>query len=262
MVTKGMFGYVIGKKKRLMSVNDDADLLWQILVREIYVLMKHFKSKEELQKEFEKIVVVKNKPKQEQIDKCKCFADFERNELEEWDCLLRYCQSSFINIIETGYIINEKNDNENGHIFLLDFNKGEVIYYYKELEGKINELDKAKLEEIMDFEEMPSKSYTEIVTDMKERFNIYNNNFLKIEKELNNLKKLKENSKKQGAVNIEEKVDKLIYDMDWEKKILNKGRRVFYYRLKALELIEEEKENENEKAKQKEKEKENEKENN
>ena len=53
MVTKGAFGYIIGKKKRIMIVNDDADLLWQILVREIYVLMKHFVTKEELQKAFE-----------------------------------------------------------------------------------------------------------------------------------------------------------------------------------------------------------------
>ena len=44
MVTKGAFGYIIGKKKRLMTVNDDADLLWKILVREIYVLMKHYKT--------------------------------------------------------------------------------------------------------------------------------------------------------------------------------------------------------------------------
>jgi hypothetical protein len=49
MVTKGAFGYIIGKKKRIMLVNDDADLLWQILVREIYVLMKRFVTKEDLQ---------------------------------------------------------------------------------------------------------------------------------------------------------------------------------------------------------------------
>ena len=45
MVTKGAFGYIIGKKKRLIYVNDDADLLWQILVREIFVLMNHYKTK-------------------------------------------------------------------------------------------------------------------------------------------------------------------------------------------------------------------------
>ena len=42
MGTKGAFGYIIGRKKRLMQVKNDADLLWQVLVREIYILMKHF----------------------------------------------------------------------------------------------------------------------------------------------------------------------------------------------------------------------------
>ena len=44
MGTQGFFGYIIGKKKRIMQVQCDADLLWQILVREIYILMKHFKA--------------------------------------------------------------------------------------------------------------------------------------------------------------------------------------------------------------------------
>ena len=47
MGTKGSFGYKIGKKIRLMRVNYDADLLWQILVREIYVLIKHYKTIED-----------------------------------------------------------------------------------------------------------------------------------------------------------------------------------------------------------------------
>ena len=55
MGTSGTFGYIIGKKKRMMYVHCDADLLWQILVREIYVLMKHYGSKEALQTAFEAI---------------------------------------------------------------------------------------------------------------------------------------------------------------------------------------------------------------
>ena len=59
MGTKGSFGYKIGRKIRLMHVQYDADLLWRILVREIYVLMKHYGSKEALQTEFEKIKTIK-----------------------------------------------------------------------------------------------------------------------------------------------------------------------------------------------------------
>jgi hypothetical protein len=39
-------------------VNDDADLLWQILVREIFILMKHYKSIEALKEAFLKIKVI------------------------------------------------------------------------------------------------------------------------------------------------------------------------------------------------------------
>ena len=229
---------VCTKKKRLIYVNDDADLLWQILVREIFVLMNHYKTKEDLQKAFENIIVVKNKPKGTEIEKCKCFADFERNELNEWDCLLRYCQSSFINILEAGYILNEKND-VNGHIFLLDFNKGEVNFFFKDWEGKKNRIDSATIEEILLFDDMPIKSYTEIVGEMRDRFAIYFENITKVQCELEKLNKLLAESKRQGAANIEEKIDKLIYEMKVEERKLHMGRRVFYYRLKVLDLIEE-----------------------
>ena len=241
MVTKGAFGYIIGKKKRIMLVNDDADLLWQILVREIYVLMKHYKTKEDLQKAFEAIVVAKNKPNFGQTQQCKCFTDFENSDDDDWNwsALLRYCQSSFINILESGHILNEKHGLY-GHIFLLDFNKGEVSFFYKDCDDKDKEIDSAKIEEIMDFEDMPSKSYTEIVAEMRERFAVFYENITKVRTEIEKLNKLLAESKRQGAANIEEKVNKLLYEMKIEERKLNSGRRVFYNRLKVLDLIEEE----------------------
>ena len=242
MITKGAFGYVIGKKKRLMCVNDDADLLWQILIREIYVLVKHYKTIDELQKAFEKIVVAKNKPNFGQTQQSKCFTDFDNSDDGDWNwsTLLRYCQSSFINILEAGYILNEKND-VYGHIFLLDFNKGEVLYYLKDMDGKNKKIDSAKIEEIMAFDEMPTKNYDVIVSEMRERFAIFYENITKVRTEIEKLHKLLTESKRQGAANIEEKVDKLLYEMKIEERKLNAGRRVFYNRLKALDLIDEEK---------------------
>ena len=240
MVTKGAFGYIIGKKKRIMLVNDDADLLWQILDREIYVLMKHYKTKEDLQKAFEAIIVAKNNPNFGQIQQCKCFTDFDNSDDDwKWNSLLRYCQSSFINVLESSYILNEKNDLY-GHIFLLDFNKGEVSFFYKDCDGKDKEIDSAKIEEIMEFEDMPSKNYTEIVAEMRDRFSIFYENITKVGTEIEKLNKLLAESKRQGAANIEEKVDKLLYEMKIEERKLNAGRRVFYNRLKMLDLIEEE----------------------
>ena len=239
MATKGVFGYIIGKKKRMMNVEDDADLLWQLLVREIYVLMNHYKTKEQLQEAFSLIKVYKTNFKgfkPEELEKIKYYTDYTKDDINLIENRLRYCQSSYINLLNAGYIDNQTE--EYGHIFMLDFNKGSVRYYKKLYDGKIEEIDTATIEELMEFEDMPLKTYEEIMTDMKERFDNYYEKLLKIDEEISKLVYLKDNSKKQGAANIEEKVDKLLYDMKWERKLLNTKRREFYYRLKALDLIE------------------------
>lgn len=234
-MTQGFFGYIIGKKKRIMRVQQDADLLWQVLVRETYILIQHYKTKQQLQEAFENIKVTKSKPKPSDIEKCKIFTDFASNE-EGWSKYIHYCQSSYINILEAGYILNETN--EIGYIFMLDFNKGSVIYYRKDIDGKIKQLQTATIEEIMEFDEMPTKSYTEIVSEMKMEFKEYYKNYIKIEEEINKLLKLKSDARQQCAVNIELKVNNLLHDMNSEKTKLNIGRRVFYHRLEALDLIE------------------------
>ena len=239
MATKGVFGYIIGKKKRMMKVEDDADLLWQILVREIFILMNHYKTKEKLQEAFSLIKICKSNFKgfkESEIERIKYYTDYTKDDINLIENRLRYCQSSYINLLNAGYIDNQTD--EYGQIFMLDFNKGSVRYYKKKYDDKIEEIDTAKIEDIMGFEDMPLKTYEEIVTDMKDRFNIYYGNLLRIDEEISKLEYLKDNSKKQGAVNIEEKVDKLLYDMKWERKLLNIKRREFYYRLKALDLIE------------------------
>jgi hypothetical protein len=75
---------------------------------------------------------------------------------------------------------------------------------------------------------------------MHARFNKYYADLTKIRAELDKLYKIKQNAKAQGASNIEEKVDKLIYDMKLEEKKLHMSRRFFYNRLKDLDLLEDE----------------------
>jgi hypothetical protein len=237
MDIKGTFGYIIGKKKRMMYVTFDADILWQILVREIYVLMKHYGTKEILQVAFENIKTTKNKPKLPDIEKCKIFTDLEllNKQNEDWYDILHFCQGSYINILESSYIVKESE--ERGLVFMLDFNKGIARYYRKTLDGKTKELESATLEEIMRFDDMPTKSYTEIVLEMRERFSDYYKRLTKIEEEIKKLIHLKSEARNQGAVNIELKVDSLLCDMNNEKTKLNVGQRVFYNRLKSLDLI-------------------------
>ena len=240
MTQHGAFGYIIGKKKRLMVVQKNADLLWQILVREIYVLMKHFVTKDKMGEAFEKVKTIKGAPKEKDIEKFRIFTDLEKQNQSRntWVDILHFCQSSFINVLEAGYILNQHE--ENGLLFILDLNKGTVNYYKKDLDGKKITIQSATLEEIMNFEEaeMPSKTYEEIVTKMQTNFDDFYEKYAKIEKELKKLQNLKIISKTQNASNIEDKVDKLIEDINWEKKKLNAGRRVFFERLKALDLIE------------------------
>lgn len=236
MANQGVFGYIIGRKKRIMHVQNDSDLLWQLLVREIYVLMKYHGSKEELQKAFEKIKTTKTSIKQEDIEKFKMFKEFEIQN-KDWTTLLNYCQSSYINILEAGYIVNQKE--EYGRIFILDFNKGSVSFYSKKNSKENEVICSATIEEIMEFEDMPTKTYTEIISEMNDRFTIWYDKYSKVNEELDKLNNLKQKAKCQGAANIEDKVEKLIYDMNFQKRELNRNRRVFYYRLKALELIEE-----------------------
>ncbi len=238
MATKGVFGFIIGKKKRLMKVSDDADLLWQLATREIYLLMNKYKTKEALEEAFSQIKVLKydKKPKftKEEIERVKYFVNYEEKDENN----LRFCEASFINILEANHIIKEPE--EYGYVFLLDFNKGEVRYYKKEIDGKMSDFDSAKIEEIMSFEDMPTKTYEELINSMHNRFDKYFTDLIKIRAELDKLYKIKQNAKAQGAANIEEKVDKLIYDMKLEEKKLHMSRRVFYNRLKDLDLLDEE----------------------
>jgi hypothetical protein len=242
MITKGIFGYIIGRKKRMMYVENDADLLWQILVREIYVLMKHFKTKDFLQEAFEKIKTTKSQPKKSDITKYKIFTKTTPPDTN-WYTLLHYCQSSYINILEAGHIINETE--ERGLIFMLDFNKAAVRYYSKDFNGTIQELTSATIEEIMEFDEMPAKTYTEIVNEMKDQFNVYSTNLTKIEKEIDKINSVINEAKKQCSHNIEEKAKKMLDTVNQQKIKLNLERRVFYHRLTALDLIEQEESQEN-----------------
>ena len=245
MIIKGMFGYIIGRKKRMMYVENDADLLWQILVREIYILMKHFTSKDSLQEAFEKIKTTKSTPKKSDLTKYKIFTKtIPHDKVEEgWYNLLHYCQSSYINILEAGHIINETE--ERGLVFVLDFNKGNVRYYNKDFNGTIQELSSATIEEIMEFDEMPPKTYTEIINEMKEQFQIYSTSLTKIEKEIDKISSVINEARRQCSHNIEEKARKMLDTVNQEKTKLNLERRVFYHRLKALDLIEQEESQEN-----------------
>ena len=135
-------------------------------------------------------------------------------------------------------MLNEKEDE--GHTFLIDFNKGLLNYYKKySNQNKIQELQRASIEEIMEFDDMPAKTYTEIVTEMQHKFNTFYNKYQEIQTEIGKLTNILNGAKIQCAANIEEKVQTLLEEYKFEEKMLHQNRRVFYHRLLALDLIEE-----------------------
>lgn len=241
MGTQGSFGYKIGRKIRLMHVQYDADLLWQILVREIYVLMKHYGSIDSLREAFTNLLEAKNKPKAEAIEKCKIFTDLQVSyqNTSDWYCLTRYCQHSFINILESGYFLN--NGQNSGLVFILDFNTNSVQFYGVDYEKKKTEYEKATIDEIMEFEDMPEKTYTEIVTEMRERFENYDKQVKEVDLEIERINNIIKKAMELGRdENVIYKANKLLDDMKWEKKKLEMKNRFFYHRLDVLNLIDHE----------------------
>jgi hypothetical protein len=237
MGTQGSFGYKIGRKVRLMQVQFDADLLWQVCVREIYILMKHFGSIESLQQAFESLKEAKGKPKLEAIEKCKIYTELNvsQQSREDWYYLLRYCQLSFINMLESGYILN--NGNENSLVFIIDFNTNSVRFYTRDSQKNVQEYESAKIAEIMEFDDMPTQSYTEIITDMRDRFINFSTNLERINEELKKIEEILHKSKQINDHNIMSKAQHLWDDMECERKKIELEYRYFYYRLEALNLI-------------------------
>jgi len=238
MGTQGSFGYKIGRKVRLMHVQFDADMLWQTCVREIYVLMKHYGTIEALCEAFENLKEAKNKPKPEAIEKCKPYIDLTVSfqNTDDWYCLVRNCQHSFINILDSGYFLND--GQKSGYIFLLDFNTNSVRFYFVDYNKSEHEYEKATIDEIMVFDDMPTKSMTEILTETKKRAEKYNENLKKVDNEIEKINSIIQKAKEMGGEqNIIQKANVLLDEMNWQKKKLQLDYRYFYHRLDALNLI-------------------------
>ena len=237
----GNFGYKIGRITRLMYVEKDADLLWQVLVREIYVLIKHYGSIELLQQAFENIIhksMKKKAVKPKDIEKCSAFTDlnvlFEDN--LTWEQITYYCQHSFINVLESGYFLN--NGSDTGLVFILDFTNKCVKYYWRDLEKKITEYQNVQIDEIMTFEDMPTNSLTEIVTIMMERFQEYMKQIQKINKDIEHAKNMLKKANETFADSILlTRTQTLLYKAECEKTKIVKKYRYFYYHLDALNMI-------------------------
>jgi pectate lyase len=114
-----------------------------------------------------------------------------------------------------------------------------VRFYVVDGEKKENEYEKASIDEIMEFEEMPTKTYLEIVSEMNIRFENNDKKIKEVDLEIERINNIiKKAIELGGDENVLSKAKKLLYDMEWEKKKLEMKYRFFYHRLLALDLIE------------------------
>lgn len=250
MEKQGSFGYKIGRKVRLMHVEYAADILWQTCVREIYILMKHYGSFESLKDAFTKLKDAKNKPSIEAIEKCKPYSDLSATTTsikpitEEakhiWHSLTRNCQHSYINILDSGYFFNNGCPT-NGYVFMLDLNAKTAYYNYVNRDGTISKYDEATIDEIMSFDEMPTKSYIELVEETKERYAIFADKIKNIDE---SIEEMKESIKRAKEIHLPDDVlyraKQLLSSLESQKIQIEKEYRYFYHRLKSLHLIKEE----------------------
>lgn len=168
MATQGVFGYVLGKKKRFMHVQYDAHMLYSILVRELYVLLKHYGNDiEQLKNAFDNIKNANGLPTKQIMDKTKYYSNFDvsSKSLYDWYCLLRGCQHSFINILDCGYILNCHD--EYGYVFTLNFNSNRITF--RNSNKILNDHD---IFDILKMENMPQISYDEIINETRLDYNI------------------------------------------------------------------------------------------
>ena len=243
MTTTGAFGFKLGKKIRLMQVDKNADILWQICVRELYILMKHYGTCEALSDAFKQLKDAKGNPTRTALEQCIYFQDhlYEAKEKEkDWGSLLKYCQLSYINVLESGYFLN--NGTKTGLVFLLDLNTYSVrLYEIDKKSGKEKEHQCATLHELLEFDDMPTITLSALLDDMKGRYHVYQAKMADINSELAKVNTIIEKTKEMGSdQNIMTKTRQLLDTLLWDKKKVDMEYRFLYNRLKTIDLIEDE----------------------
>lgn len=239
MGTQGSLGYKLGRKTRLIHVDCHAELLWQIVVRELYVLLQHFGSVSALREAFEKVQIVKPKhtPTPEAIERCKPYTSAGITTPMTWRDLTTYCQHSLINVLETGYMLS--NGEKWGHVCVVDFNQ-ETVRFYRTYPTRLQEeeLEHASLHEIETFEDMPVKRYEEIVQEDNARAEQFAQLIGDFDDKIAHIRKSLQNAKDIGATyEMLHTASQWLVETEAQRAKCVATYRYLYHRLDALSLI-------------------------
>lgn len=150
-----------------MHVQYDANMLYDILIRELYILLKHYGDIESLKVIFDNIKSANGIPTKDILNKTKYYSNFNvsNQSTSDWYCVLRNCQASFINIIDCGYILNCHD--KHGFVFTLNFNNNKITFIQND---KI--LYEHDIDEILKMDNMPQITYDEIINEVRLNYNI------------------------------------------------------------------------------------------
>ena len=163
---RGSIGFILGSKTRKMLVTHDADLLWHVCVRELWLMLYHYESIDAMRDAFANIQCIRPRKNAVVLDdsikmRCACVADTsddilreladiaEKEEAEpdpdptvtatatatattkeEWMRWLSKCEHSFINMVTCGMMLRRSSTDDEfvDFEFLVDFNENKVLW--------------------------------------------------------------------------------------------------------------------------------------
>ncbi|SNW62242.1 Hypothetical protein ORPV_338 [Orpheovirus IHUMI-LCC2] len=137
MGTRGLFGFVYKGKYYVAYNHYDSypDYLGQLILDEIKAMLKCGSFDEWLEMA-KRIKVVGNvNPTAEDINLLKEYTDLSvsRQSTDDWYCLLRKCQGSLKNVLESGYILNHVEEDGSPcfeeYAYLLNFDNKTFDFY-------------------------------------------------------------------------------------------------------------------------------------
>jgi len=188
MGTTGLYGFILNGFYYLMYVHYDGDMSMSVMKREVYTILKHYGSIENVKKEFREIKwrTCGLNPTKKEIELLEPWTDLqiENKTTKSWYCLLHHCQKSLIYTLEAGYILLHDNkpptaSRPNYLGFMCWWNLDINIIEFYNGEEFIQKLDPYELINNKP-KNFPIKTYDKIIENF---YNTYNQNKNKFEKE-------------------------------------------------------------------------------
>jgi len=157
------FGYVIGNITKLMKIDNISNSMWIALQKDLYTIMKN-KALSDIKNLFLSLEECSDKPDSFDIYRTRKYIKDKKNKLDDWRNLLYKVGPSYINMIESGLILN--NGTIKYHIYIIDFNTESFIYRYN-----MKIIDEIKLIDIINFPKFETNyinKYSQII-DLEEQ---------------------------------------------------------------------------------------------